>query len=500
MSVMRGTVGRLARRFAFGAVDAVVEGLDPDRALVGVMEGFVEAARRRYPYDPGAQWRPGEPLRMLLAGYSGTRNTGADVRVEEMVRQFRHLFGEEHLALSLLTIDPAGSRSYFAGVRQIHLPQIFPRFLFDTIHDHHGVVACEGSMFKSKFASALATMMAGALGLAAAEQKIAVGYGGEAGAMEPYLERFVARVCRDAYVLARNEASCGLLRNLGLRAEPGTDTAWTYEPASPSEGARILREHGWDERRPVLVACPIDPFWWPVRPAPLKAAAHALLGRHHEAHYASIYFHREGEDVERKQARYIEALATAIAPFAERHGAFVVCVGMERLDRRACEALAERLGGAPVLVSDEFDAPQLVSVLRRARYLVSSRYHAIVTSMPGLVPSVGVTMDERIANLMDDRGQPDLALRVDQADLSLRLAEALEDLAEQPEAHQEAIGRCVVRNLERMGAMGQRLVEHVRREHHPDFPFRDGLGLQGDPWDHLPPLSPDLERLVTRYG
>jgi len=58
----------------------------------------------------------------------------------------------------------------------------------------------------------------------------------------------------------------------------------------------------------------------------------------------------------------------------------------------------------------------------------------------------------------------------------------------------------VVRNLARMGAMGQRLVEHVRREHHPDFPFREGLGLRGDPWDHLPPLSPDLEGLVTRYG
>ena len=34
---------------------------------------------------------------------------------------------------------------------------------------HHGVVACEGSMFKSKFANALATMMIGSLGIAAAE-------------------------------------------------------------------------------------------------------------------------------------------------------------------------------------------------------------------------------------------------------------------------------------------------------------------------------------------
>ncbi|MCZ7681129.1 MAG: hypothetical protein M5U28_21025 [Sandaracinaceae bacterium] len=47
------------------------------------------------------------------------------------------------------------------------------------------MIACEGSMFKSKFANALSTMMVGALGLATAEEKIAVGYGGEAGAMDP---------------------------------------------------------------------------------------------------------------------------------------------------------------------------------------------------------------------------------------------------------------------------------------------------------------------------
>ena len=29
----------------------------------------------------GAQWQPGEPLKLLFAGYSGTRNTGARVAI-----------------------------------------------------------------------------------------------------------------------------------------------------------------------------------------------------------------------------------------------------------------------------------------------------------------------------------------------------------------------------------------------------------------------------------
>ena len=47
---------------------------------------------------------------------------------------------------------------------------------------------------------------------------------------------------------------------------------------------------------------------------------------------------------------------------------------------------------------------QMVSILRAGHLMISSRYHGIVTSMPALVPSAGVTMDERIRNLMQERG------------------------------------------------------------------------------------------------
>ena len=49
-------------------------------------------------------------------------------------------------------------------------------------------------MFKSKFANALATMMIGSLGLAAAENKLSVGYGAEAGHMDPVIRKMCARL------------------------------------------------------------------------------------------------------------------------------------------------------------------------------------------------------------------------------------------------------------------------------------------------------------------
>ena len=77
---------------------------------------------------------------------------------------------------------------------------------------------------------------------------------------------------------------------------------------------------------------------------------------------------------------------------------------------------------------------ELVSILRACHMMVSSRYHGIVTSMPGLVPSAGITMDERIRNLMRERGHQDLLMNVDDPDLEPKLLAALEKLATQGEA------------------------------------------------------------------
>jgi polysaccharide pyruvyl transferase WcaK-like protein len=482
---------------ARSARDAVSEQLDADRALMHAMSAVIETAKSRYALDPGAQWKPGEPLKLLLAGYNGTRNTGADVRVEEMIRQFRHLFGDEHVELSIYTIDPEKTRGYFRTVRQLHIPKIFPRYLFDTVHTHHAVVACEGSMFKSKFASALSTMMVGSIGLAAAEQKLAIGYGGEAGEMDEGLRALVERYCREALILARNRESQEVLRELGIASRYGTDTAWTFTPAAPEVGAQILRDAGWDGVTPVLALCPINPFWWPVKPNVTRAAVNAVSGMYQDGHYGSVYFHREGADVHERQERYLDALAEGVRRFRAEHEVFPVMIGSEMLDREACEGLRDRLGTeCPVIVSDDHDMYAMVSVMRQARLMLSSRYHAIVTTMPAGLPSAGVTMDERIRNLMADRGTPELALEVDDPNLAANVHTALLTLFTDAPRIRATIDECVLENLERMGQMGMDLVDFVRA-HHPEFPFAEGLGKGGDPFAHLPSLPARLSEMVA---
>jgi polysaccharide pyruvyl transferase WcaK-like protein len=361
---------------------------------------------------------------------------------------------------------------------------------------HHGVVACEGSMFKSKFANALTTMMIGSLGIAAAQNKLSVGYGAEAGHMDPLVAKMCGRYCQNSLIITRNEESRTILRELGVPNELGTDTAWTFEPHPAEYGKKALREAGWDGSVPVLVVCPINPFWWPVKASVGKYALHGLTGAYKNSHYRTVYFHNSGPDVDRAYEYYLTAMANAVSAFRKQRHVFVVLAATERLDARACQRIAEKLGGAPILTSDEYNMYELVSILRACHMMVSSRYHGIVTCMPALVPSAGVTMDERIRNLMHERGQADLLMNVDDPDLEPRLLAALDKLCKEREAITAGLGRTVVKNLKAMARMGVHFEEEVQRRY-PEFPARKGEWS----WeDYLPPMSPTLQQLAGTYS
>src|ERR1700747_2555733 len=139
---------------------------------------------------------------------------------------------------------------------------------------------------------------------------------------------------------------------------------------------------------------------------------------------------------------------------------------------------------------------ELVSILRSCHMMASSRFHGIVTSMPALVPSAGITMDERIRNLMRDRGHEDLLTNVDDADLEPKLLVALEKLATDGERIADGIGRTVVKNLKVMARMGVYFEEEVQRRY-PEFPTRKG---QWSWEDYLPPLDAGLRRLIASYS
>jgi polysaccharide pyruvyl transferase WcaK-like protein len=467
-----------------------------DFMLEAWVSSIIEGKKIQWMMGKREPWQPGEKLKLLFAGYNGTRNTGSDVRVEEMLRQIRRILGPENVDLSMMTFNFDRSRGYFEGTSQVRLPDIFPPFLANEVPRHHGVVACEGSMFKSKFANALATMMIGSLGIAAAENKLSIGYGAEAGQMDPLVAKMCGRYCKNSLVITRNNESRKILRELGVPTELGTDTAWTFEPLGAEYGQKALRDVGWDGKTPVLVVCPINPFEWPVKASVAKAALHGLTGAYKASHYRGPYFHNAGPAADRAYEHYLTSIANAVAAFRQRRNVFVILAATERMDARACRRISDKLGGVPVLTSDDYNMYQLVSILRACRMMVSSRYHGIVTSMPALVASAGITMDERIRNLMNEREHQDLLMNVDDPDLEARTLAALDILGREGERIADGIARTVVRNLKLMARMGVYFEEEVQRRY-PEFPTRRGEWS----WeDYLPPMNAGLRELVAAYG
>src|SRR5258705_6971912 len=466
-----------------------------DFILVVWISMLIEITRLQWMMGGGTRWHPGENLKLLSAGYTGTRTTGSDVRVNEMRRQTRHVLGAENVDFGVMTQNFDRTKGYFAGTQQVFLPDVFPPFLYRETRKNHGVVACEGSMFKSKFANALTTMMIGSLGLASSENKLSIGDGAEAGHMDKLIEDMCARFVHDSLVITRNPESQSVLGKLGISTELGTDTAWTFEPHPDAYGRKALRDAGWDEKTPILVLCPIHPFVWPVKASIAKYIARVTTGAYKESQYRTVYFHQSGADVDAKYRRYVSAFGKAAAAFRERHRVFPILVAMERLDAQACRAMLEFMPGTPVFTSDDYDMFQLVSILRAGSYMVSSRYHGIVTCMPSLVASAGVTMDERIRNLMRERGHEHLFLTVDDAELEPKLLQMMETLVREADSVREGIGRTVVRNLKVMAHMGTILEDTVRRTY-PEFQLRSGV-LSWE--DYLPPLSKTLIDLAHQY-
>jgi polysaccharide pyruvyl transferase WcaK-like protein len=186
-----------------------------------------------------------------------------------------------------------------------------------------------------------------------------------------------------------------------------------------------------------------------------------------------------------------------VKAFQQRRSVFTILAATEALDARACRRISEKLGGGlPVFTSEEHDMYQMVSILRVGNMMASSRFHGIVTSMPALVPSAGITMDERIRNLMRERGHQDLLMNVDDADLEPKLLAALEKLATDGDRIADGIGRTVVKNLKTMARMGVYFEEEVQRRY-PEFPTRKGEWS----WeDYLPPISSSLRRLAASYS
>lgn len=466
-----------------------------DRFMIRQMRRMIDGAAKKRGQRPASQMRLSKPgkLNLLFAGYTGANNMGADVRVEEMLRQFRHLFGDERFQGTVFSFGKPRWDGYFQGAERLRPNAYFPSYLSQLVPNYDGVIACEGSIFKSHFTDLLPTMMIGALGLASSTGRLSVAYGAEAGEMSPALSQLVQDYCGDSYLISRNQRARKVLSALGLESQSGTDTAWTFEPHSRQAGEMELRKQGW-RGEPILTVCPVNPYWWPVNVSLIKSLLRAF-GFCRDSHYGKMFFLRTGPEIDRLFEAYLQSLADAVSQFCRKRKYFPVIAGCERLDRIAVDRLSKMLGGAAKFVSFDHEPRTFVSILRCSDLMLSSRYHAVVTTMPAGVVSAGLSMDERLDNLLEERGHPKLLMRICEPDFGERLSGVLEHMHANHEQLQNEIEFDVCRHLRRMSHMGRLIVDHVQARY-PEF---SNLPRRECWQEYLPPLSKGLQAVLGRH-
>jgi len=86
-----------------------------DFLLIAWVSALIEITRLGWMLGLGERWTPGEKLRLLFAGYNGNRNTGSDLRVQETLRQIRHVLGAENVDFSVMTQNFDLTRALFCG-------------------------------------------------------------------------------------------------------------------------------------------------------------------------------------------------------------------------------------------------------------------------------------------------------------------------------------------------------------------------------------------------
>jgi polysaccharide pyruvyl transferase WcaK-like protein len=394
--------------------------VDPDTVLLDDFRELIEAARERTAAMKGCPRERADdaPLRVLLLGYTGAGNTGADLRTIETIRQLRTLFSGQPLELTVFALGGLLDHPDLRSVKILspgndYLPDALAR----AIPEYDAVLNVEGSTYTSKFSDALAALLIGGVGLAAANGRIGCAYGIDAGAMTERLSRFAAATADGVDIVCRSRGAGERLRSLGLAIEEGADAAWRFRAAA---GARpSLPEH-------YAVLCPNNPFWWPVRTNVRRALELDLAGVPSALRYGPLSFHTWDELRAARYNAYKRSFA-AVAEGLRRRGYAPVFVAMEQLDRAACEEIAALLPfEAPVIARGAYPLDAVVGTLEQAQWIVTTRYHASVMAIANLAPVVGVSMDSRIDQLFAEHGLSDWAISCEEHGFEQRVLERID--------------------------------------------------------------------------
>jgi polysaccharide pyruvyl transferase WcaK-like protein len=371
------------------------------------------------------QYRTGEPLKILIIGYSGKKNVGAEVRCAEIIKQIKSLNLITPIEFGVLTLDPAASQPFYSNdIKLIKLSSIFFDDLLKSCSDYHMGILAEGSCLTSVTSNVAALFFICAAGMLKAQNKLCIGYGVEGGPMPEKIFSLASKQCSESYFIARTENSKRIFDKLGIHNHLGTDTAWTIEPHADAWAINELKSRfGVDRSSTLIGISPMNPFIRPIYPSILRYLKGKLTGNWY-GHYDKIYFYTTSHERSKLYQQYLTSIHLAIQAVENQcHNKMVpIYIEMEPMDKEAVDDLKRiTQKDGIVLSASDYNGVKLTALIRQISLLITSRYHAHVLSMPAGVPCVGISKDSRLTDIFHHNGLSNYCISTHDAALMARL-------------------------------------------------------------------------------
>ncbi len=376
--------------------------------------------------------------RVLMVGYNGANNTGAEALLLADIEDMRAVLGPQ-ATINIPSLNPDNLRRYVSeGPRQRipFLPTIFFAALHRLVRENDLIFLVEGSTYMDTWTSALLWAYLWTTRCAHIMDKPCAAYAVDAGEMKSALNRRLVRseASKTDLIITRAKAAAERMRQWGVTAplEVTADNAFTFVP-DPQDAGLLRKE--WPEAGSSVVGLALVDFYrWPVRMRP--------WGRREDCYKWPYYFTRSPE-----RDRESEALARGYAALADRmvekHDKSVALICMEQLDEgiaRKVHRYMTHAASAHIFSSRQYNASQITTLLRSLDLLVTSRYHACVLSLAGQVPQVAVGHDLRLKSIYAEMGLQD-EFFVDSCSPTMhaQLLERVERLLANPSLQREAL-------------------------------------------------------------
>lgn len=346
-------------------------------------------------------------IKCLLLGYLGNNNTGCESRLLTIAEDIRQTVGTRVEMTAAVTRKKTVLRYINSEVMKsddIKLVEYSHFYFFDLfriIPKYDLLVLVEAATFTDHFSDFLLYEFLWASLIAKLFRKKIVAYAVDCGPLKPFNQKLVKLFANKIDLLiTRTMDAKEKLKNFGVTNEiiVTTDTAFQYKLPKEAYTEKLLKKLEINPGKPLIGLAPKEFFLYPIT---LK-----LFGRK-ENLFKYPYYHNLGKENKKKSKYIIEIFARYADYCIETYNANILIFAMEHVDFRTSKNiydLMQHKDCAKLVSADEYTADDIICLLSKLKFLVSTRYHACVFSMQSSIPMIAISHDMRCESLFKELG------------------------------------------------------------------------------------------------